>query len=121
MALVGKHRFQYRPKLNYMTMRKKAPPAPTRAVCYVRISVDRDEETSTDTQEAAVRAYCAAHGWAIVDVLVEAGRSAYKASRSNRPKFLKARAPSTPVQQTLWSCGSSTGRPQRRGHAQAGA
>ena len=64
---------------------------PTRAVGYVRISKDRDEETSTETQEQSIRAYCTAHGWEVVDVLVEPGRSAYKASRSNRPKFRKAR------------------------------
>jgi DNA invertase Pin-like site-specific DNA recombinase len=63
----------------------------TRAVGYVRISKDRDEESSTETQEASIRAYCAAHGWDVVDVLVEPGRSAFKASRSNRPKFRKAR------------------------------
>ena len=35
-----------------MDTKKKAPPATSiRAVCYVRISVDRPEETSTETQE----------------------------------------------------------------------
>jgi len=70
---------------------KKRPTSttPTRAVCYVRISVDRDDETSTETQEERVRAYCTAHGWTVVDVIVEPGRSAYKASRSTRPGFRK--------------------------------
>ena len=76
-----------------MTTRKKGNPTPTtqpsRAVCYVRISVDRENETSTETQEERVRAYCAAHGWPIVDVIVEPGRSAYSASRSTRPGFRK--------------------------------
>jgi DNA invertase Pin-like site-specific DNA recombinase len=67
--------------------RRTGRSAPTRAVAYVRISVDRDNETSTETQEERVRAYCTAHGWQIVDVVVEPGRSAYKSSRSTRPGF----------------------------------
>jgi DNA invertase Pin-like site-specific DNA recombinase len=63
---------------------------PSRAVCYVRISKDRENETSTETQEERVRAYCTAHGWTVVDVIVEPGRSAYKASRSSRPGFRRA-------------------------------
>jgi DNA invertase Pin-like site-specific DNA recombinase len=65
---------------------------PKRAVGYVRVSVDRAEETSTATQEERIRAYCLAHGWEVVDVIVEPGRSAYKASRSSRPGFGKAMA-----------------------------
>jgi DNA invertase Pin-like site-specific DNA recombinase len=61
-----------------------------RAVGYVRISKDRDDETSTATQEERVRAYCKAHGWQIVEVIVEPGRSAYKASRTSRPGFRRA-------------------------------
>jgi DNA invertase Pin-like site-specific DNA recombinase len=63
---------------------------PTRAVCYVRISKDRAEETSTTTQAERVRAYCKAHGWSVVDVIVEPGRSAYKATRTSRPGFRRA-------------------------------
>jgi DNA invertase Pin-like site-specific DNA recombinase len=63
---------------------------PSRAVCYVRISVDRDDETSTKTQETRIRAYCKSQGWTIVDVIVEPGRSAYKNTRSNRPGFRRA-------------------------------
>jgi DNA invertase Pin-like site-specific DNA recombinase len=63
-----------------------------RAVGYVRISVDRDDETSTTTQEASIRAWCAAQGVELVDVIVEPGRSAFKASRSSRPGIRKAMA-----------------------------
>jgi DNA invertase Pin-like site-specific DNA recombinase len=71
-----------------MNQRKgRSAPKPTRAVCYVRISKDRENETSTETQEERVRAYCKAHGWQIVDVIVEPGRSAYKTSRNTRPGF----------------------------------
>jgi site-specific DNA recombinase len=76
-----------------MTTRTRTHPTkPTRAVCYVRISVDRDDETSTETQEERVRAYCKAQGWRIADVIVEPGRSAYKVSRSSRPGFRRAMA-----------------------------
>jgi DNA invertase Pin-like site-specific DNA recombinase len=73
-----------------MTTKKKgnaAPTKPARAVGYVRISVDRDNETSTETQAERIRAYCKAQGWRVVDVIVEPGRSAYKASRNSRPGF----------------------------------
>jgi DNA invertase Pin-like site-specific DNA recombinase len=60
---------------------------PKRAVCYVRISQDRKNETSTTTQEERVRAHCQAQGWKVVDVIVEPGRSAYKTSRKSRPQF----------------------------------
>jgi DNA invertase Pin-like site-specific DNA recombinase len=63
----------------------------TTAVGYVRISQDRDEQTSTTTQEERIRAYCAGHGWDVVEVVVEAGRSAYRASRSSRPGFRRAK------------------------------
>lgn len=65
---------------------------PTRAIGYVRISVDRPDETSTTTQEERIRAYCTAHGLDLVDVIVEAGRSAYKDSRTARPGLGRARA-----------------------------
>jgi DNA invertase Pin-like site-specific DNA recombinase len=67
-----------------------SPKQPRRAVGYVRISIDRGEETSTETQEQAIRGYCARPGWSVVDVKVDAGRSGYKASRSTRPKFNEA-------------------------------
>jgi site-specific DNA recombinase len=72
-------------------MKKKVKPTtPSRAVGYVRISVDRPDETSTETQDQRIRAYCVAHGLDVVDVVVETGRSAFKASRSSRPGFRRA-------------------------------
>ena len=64
--------------------------APRRAVGYVRISVDRDNETSTTTQAERIRAYCDAQGLEVADIVTEAGRSAYKASRASRPGLRKA-------------------------------
>src|SRR4051812_18529055 len=61
-----------------------------RVVGYVRISRDREDETSTTTQREAIEAYCKAHGWNLIDVVVEPGRSAFKANRGSRPGFNKA-------------------------------
>jgi len=61
-----------------------------RVVGYVRISRDRENETSTDSQRAAIEAYCTARGWELVKVIVEPGRSAFKASRKARPGFREA-------------------------------
>jgi DNA invertase Pin-like site-specific DNA recombinase len=58
-----------------------------RVVGYVRISRDRANETSTDSQRAAIEAWCTAHGHQLVKVVVEPGRSAFKASRKSRPGF----------------------------------
>jgi len=74
------------------TKPKHKPNTQRRVVAYVRISRAREDESSTKTQEAAIRAYCAVHGWFLVDVIVEPGRSAFKTSRSNRPGFKKAMA-----------------------------
>jgi len=63
-----------------------------RAIGYVRISKQRGEETSTTTQEQAIRAYCTAMAIEVVDVIVEAGRSAFKESRSTRPGMARAMA-----------------------------
>ena len=76
-----------------MTSRRKPTRTTTtarRAVGYVRVSVGRDDETSLTTQEARIRDYCAAHGWTVVDVVVENGRSAYKTSRASRPGLARA-------------------------------
>jgi site-specific DNA recombinase len=72
-------------------MAPKAKAKPTRAVCYVRISINRDDETSTETQEQRIRAYCDSQGWTVVEVVTEPGRSAYKASRNARPGLTKAK------------------------------
>ncbi|CAN5824804.1 recombinase family protein [soil metagenome] len=45
---------------------------------YVRVSVDRPEETSTTTQEARCREYAEKRGWTVVAVYEDKGRSAFK-------------------------------------------
>lgn len=57
----------------------------------MRVSKDRESETSTLTQAQRIAAYCQAMGWVLVQTITEPGRSAYKASRSARPGFRKAR------------------------------
>lgn len=61
--------------------------AQRRVVGYVRISRDRENETSTDSQRQAIESWCSAHGHQLVKVVTEPGRSAYKASRTSRPGF----------------------------------
>lgn len=63
---------------------------PRRVVGYVRISRDRENETSTDSQRAAIEGYVAARGWELVKVITEPGRSAFKSSRKSRPGFREA-------------------------------
>ncbi len=75
-----------------MTMTNTSKTRARRAVGYVRISRDREDETSTDTQEESIRAHCADRGWTLVDVVVEPGRSAFKANRNSRPGFKRAMA-----------------------------
>lgn len=71
---------------------KRKPSTSTirRAIGYIRISQDRDDETSTTTQRERVEAYVKAMGWELIDVIVEPGRSAFKASRSSRPGYARA-------------------------------
>lgn len=71
-----------------MAARKSA--TARRVVGYVRISRDRENETSTDSQRAAIEAYCASQGWQVVKIVVEPGRSAFKSSRTSRPGFREA-------------------------------
>ena len=92
-----------------------SPKKPKRAVGYVRISVDRDDETSTTTQEERVRAHCTAHGLDLIDVIVEPGRSAYGATRSTRPGFARAKELIASGAAECWSSGSSTGPPATSG------
>jgi DNA invertase Pin-like site-specific DNA recombinase len=73
-----------------MTKRKNGRPH-RRAVGVVRISKNRDDETSTTTQEERIAAYCAAHDLDLVEVVVDAGRSAYKEDRASRPGLRRAR------------------------------
>lgn len=62
---------------------------PQRVVIYVRISVDRTNETSTQTQESEARKYASDRGWEIVAVKTEVGRSAYK-ENVKRPELESA-------------------------------
>jgi DNA invertase Pin-like site-specific DNA recombinase len=61
-----------------------------RVVGYVRVSRNRDSQTSTITQEEQIRAWCGAHGHTLVRLIVEPGRSAFKASRRSRPGLREA-------------------------------
>lgn len=61
-----------------------------RVVGYVRISRDRENETSTETQRAQIEAYCVTRGWELVKIITEPGRSAFKSSRTTRPGFREA-------------------------------
>lgn len=71
-------------------MARNGAPQTRRVVGYVRISRDRDNETSTESQRAAIEAYCVTRGWELVKVVVEPGRSAFKSSRTSRPGFREA-------------------------------
>jgi hypothetical protein len=71
-------------------MAPRKTPTARRVVGYVRISRDRENETSTETQRAAIEAYCITRGWSLVKVITEPGRSAYKSSRGSRPGFREA-------------------------------
>lgn len=57
-----------------------------RVVIYVRISKDRIDQTSTETQEYEARAFALARGWQIVTVCADQGKSAYKRN-VKRPAF----------------------------------
>jgi site-specific DNA recombinase len=61
------------------------------AIGYVRISVDRDNETSIASQERAVREYAKSKGWTLVGIEVDRGKSAYSGkSRSGLDRALTA-------------------------------
>lgn len=61
-----------------------------RWIGVVRISKDRDNETSTESQEASIREWAHRHGHELVAVLVDKGRSAYKLEWRKRPATRKA-------------------------------
>jgi site-specific DNA recombinase len=72
------------------TQRRKLTPIreTTRAVAYVRVSSEEQVEGySLAAQERAVRAYCEAHGWELVDIYADEGRSAWTQDLSKRPGF----------------------------------
>lgn len=69
-----------------MTASRKPTPR-RRCAAYVRISRDRPGESSTASQQAAIEALAASRGWDMVEVIVEKGESAFKASRTSRPGY----------------------------------
>lgn len=62
---------------------------PRTAVIYVRISKDRENETSTASQAKACEAWCTMHGIRVAATFVDAGESAFR-GKSPRPEFAKA-------------------------------
>lgn len=52
-----------------------------RAAIYTRISVDRDEETSTTTQRERCEEYAQRQGWEVVGYYEDRGKSAYSGGR----------------------------------------
>ena len=83
--------------------------------------MDRDDETSTTTQEERVRAHCTAHGLDLIDVIVEPGRSAYGATRSTRPGFARAKELiASGAADIAGRLEARPGRPQRQGHPHPG-
>lgn len=60
-----------------MTARRLAavpdPAVTPRAVGYVRVSMERDDMTSPELQETAIRDHCSRRGYQLVEVLVDVG------------------------------------------------
>src|SRR4051812_47796923 len=64
--------------------------APKRAIIYCRISKDSaGKGLGVERQETSCRAYCAARGWSVVDVIVENDTSATKGKRRKYTAMLK--------------------------------
>lgn len=61
----------------------------SKAVIYTRISQDRDDESSIEAQQRSTRLYAEQHGWEVVAVETDRGRSAFK-SDSRRPALNRA-------------------------------
>jgi DNA invertase Pin-like site-specific DNA recombinase len=60
------------------TTPKKETRAIKRVIAYIRISKDRETQTSIETQEIAIRRLCEYNGWEVVTVMGDPGKSAYK-------------------------------------------
>lgn len=60
------------------TTPKKETRAIKRVIAYIRISRDRETQTSIETQEMAIRRHCEYMGWEVVTVMGDPGKSAYK-------------------------------------------
>lgn len=70
-----------RPKLvkgNRRTSPKKERRAIRRVIAYIRISKDRETQTSIETQEIEIRRYCEYKGYEVIRVMGDPGKSAYK-------------------------------------------
>ncbi len=73
-----------------------------KALIYTRLSLDREGETSTERQEADCRAYCAAKGWEVVEVLRDR-LSGYKdVRRPGYEKFMAALADGSVDVGVIW-------------------
>jgi site-specific DNA recombinase len=84
-----------RDKFSRMTTARKRTKRPTttanrRAVIYVRISRDREEQHSTESQERACRAYAESQGWTVVAVEIDQGKGAWEGKKIKRPAFDRA-------------------------------
>src|SRR3982750_954761 len=60
-----------------------------RVIAYIRISKDRETQTSIETQELEIRRYCDFKGWEVVKVMGDPGKSAYKKG-TLRPEYNQA-------------------------------
>lgn len=70
-----------RPKLvkgSRRTTPKKETRAIRRVIAYIRISKDRETQTSIETQEFEIRRFCDFKGWEVIKVMGDPGKSAYK-------------------------------------------
>ena len=80
-----------------MSKRTKPPIRPTRTVTraagYVRVSSEEQTEGySLAAQERALGLYCEAHGWELVHLYADEGRSAWTDDPEARPQFAAALA-----------------------------
>lgn len=66
-------------------------PKRKRVVIYLRISLDRDDQQSSENQEREARDYCQAKDWEVVGVYQDLGKSGYKPD-VKRPGFDRAMA-----------------------------
>lgn len=59
-----------------------------RAVGYIRVSSEEQTEGySLAAQERAIRLYCEAHGWELVGLYADEGKSAWSDDADSRPQF----------------------------------
>lgn len=76
--------------MNVLSASKDGPPLPRRAAIYLRVSSEEQVQGySLDAQERACRMYCEMHGWRVVNLYRDEGRSARTEQLSKRPAFAK--------------------------------